>query len=226
MSSCEASKRNASELVQVNCRFLLDTNSSRPFSETIRIFVSNDSSQTRKPTFGRWQIARLTILLLFIGCCIASCIAFCSARPDFTTTSLSLDDFKKRFPDADELRLPRSAKNILYGQSSVGLRGWLQLYRFDAPVSDCITFGRQLLEKNRLSPLQPPDPKVVDLIPLASSPVPIDTEPLRWMGLSDVDWFDVESVHAGFEGHVESLAPHGVFWIDTDRGRFYFYSID
>lgn len=94
----------------------------------------------------------------------------------------------------------------------------MTLYRFDAPVLDCIAYGKRLLQQNDSS-------DATDLIPLKSSPEPIGG--LDHMGLEKVGWFDVETVRSGFEGHqVRSAYPKGVFWIDTDRGRFYFWESD
>ncbi|MCE5302393.1 MAG: hypothetical protein LLF97_04690 [Planctomycetaceae bacterium] len=165
-------------------------------------------------------------LVLVGGCWIVGYINLCNPHPDFTTTPLSLADFNGRFPHAEELKLPRSAANIFYAQSCGGFQGWTQLYRFDAPVSDCIAFGNRLLQENRFAPQQPDAPKVSDMTPLTSSPAPIKKEALEAMGLGKVDWFDVETIRSGFEGQVGSMSPNGMFWIDMDRGRFYFYSLD
>ena len=117
--------------------------------------------------------------------------------------------------------LPTSASNIWYARSSVGLGGRAFLYRFDAPVVDCQAYAQLINQSN-------PDQENTNpiLSPLESSPTPIDHDFLhRAYGLKAKDWFDVENIHAGWEGrgHPAHLAS---IWIDSERGRFYYYWTD
>ena len=90
------------------------------------------------------------------------------------------------------------------------------MYRFDAPAADCIAYGKHLLKQGK-----------DNLVALTTPPDPFRKSYFDAMGLSKVDWFDVETIRSGFEGHQEpSDHPGMTFWIDTDRGRFYFFSSD
>lgn len=179
----------------------------------------SDSSCVRKRFFSGCQIASIVGLVLVGGCWVVGYISLGSPHPYFTTTPLSLADFNSRFPHADELQLPRSATNIFWAHSNRGFTGTMTLYRFDAPVSDCVAYGKRLLQQNDAS-------HTTNLMPLTSSPAPIEREILEAMGLTKIDWFDVETIRSGFEGQACRLSPPGMFWIDTDRGRFYVYVTD
>ena len=134
-----------------------------------------------------------------------------------TKRPLSLSEFKKEFGESD---FPNSASNINFAVSSVGMTGRAKIYRFDAPVQDCLEYAGQQVKKNNSQAGQseqvPTEPAAI-----SAHPEPIDHSFLKSAyGLSDTSWFDVENIQHGFEGRGP---PSGLsqFWIDSDRGRFY-----
>ena len=169
--------------------------------------------------FRACQVACLILFVLVVGCYVAFYIGINTPKAKFTTEPLSLSEFYKRSGHLGGL--PTAATNVFYVGSRVGFTGFVNLYRFDAPAADCISYGKRLLQENRAS--QP-----AELIPVKAPPEPISRRFLDGNGLAKaVDWFDVETVRSGFEGHLEwSDRPRATFWIDTERGRFYYFSSD
>ena len=144
-------------------------------------------------------------------------------RADFTTEPLSRPAFINRFGD---IGLPQSATNILYASSrvSMGFAG-ARLYRFDGPVADCVAYGEKLIRENNQQVERPDDFAPTALAPLTAPPERVQKEILGAYGLKKVDWFDVHTVRSGYEGRGPPYAlAH--FWVDTDRGRFYYYWTD
>lgn len=139
-------------------------------------------------------------------------------------TPLAYTEFTNRYPD-NIVGLPSNASNIYEAFSSVGLGGGAHLYRFDAAVPDCIQFGERLIEGNGLSPAEIEAFSFPLRTDFTASPNPVDIEFLSAYGLSAIDWFDVETISTGFSGFGP---PHGraIFWIDTTRGRVYYYWTD
>jgi hypothetical protein len=164
--------------------------------------------------FRACQVASIVFCILLVGFCIMFGISLNSPSADYTTTPVSL----REYPGSEAL--PLTATNIYYANAHRGFVGFLTLYRFDASAADCITYGKRLLKEN--------DPFWdAELIPIES---PIDlmgTDYFNNMGLSEVHWFDIETIHTGFIGHRDA-GPHPrmTFWIDTNQGRFYYYSSD
>jgi len=141
---------------------------------------------------------------------------------EFTTEPMPLAEFTNRFED---IKLPASATSILYARSSAGLGGRAMLYRFDAPVSDCVSYARRLTEITDGQSESAQRGAATNLVAVLSPPPPIQKHLLRNYGLGDVRWFDCENIRAGFSGRgsPNSLAS---FWIDTERRRFYYYWTD
>jgi hypothetical protein len=163
------------------------------------------------------HVVCLVGIVLLIGLCFLAKRAFDTPEADFTTAPLSLSEFYNRSGRAGGL--PVTAMNLYYASAHRG-HGFVSMYRFDAPAADCIAYGRQLLEQRGA-------PKDAGLVALTASPDPLGKLGLDAMGLSKVDWFDVETIRSGFVGHQEPSTQPGMrLWIDTDRGRFYFYSSD
>ncbi|MEN6451081.1 MAG: hypothetical protein ABFC96_11365 [Thermoguttaceae bacterium] len=170
---------------------------------------------------GTIRIATAIGLVVIVGCFIIGEIGISIPKADYTTTPLTLSEFESRFPH--DIQLPKTATNLFYASSQCGFTGFVRLYRFDAPVADCLAYGRQLLLKN--------DPtKKPEMPRMKSHPDGVSRDFLGGMGLSKVNWFDVEAMQSGFEGRREpstqTAQPGMSFWIDADRGRFYFYSSD
>ena len=144
-------------------------------------------------------------------------------QTDLTMEPLSLPDFTARFGDQD---FPQTATNIFYARAtaSMGFAG-ARFYRFDAPLSDCISYAQTIMEKDEAPPegSEATGPKI--LAPLASSPAPISQEILRCYRLTDVNWFDVHTVRSGLHGRARPLGLAHV-WVDTERGRLYCYWTD
>ena len=165
-------------------------------------------------------IALLTVLAIAIAL-VAGCYAR-ALRPQIETISepISAQMFQSVIGNN---QLPTSASNIWYARSSVGLGGRAFLYRFDASESDCQAYARLI---NTSISVQEGDSTTPILTPLASSPNPIDHNLLqRAYGLHTADWFDVENIHSGWEGRgpPSNLAS---IWIDSAKGRFYYYWTD
>jgi len=139
-----------------------------------------------------------------------------------TKRPLSLSEFRQEFGDSD---LPNSAGNINFASSSVGLGGRARIYRFDAPVQDCLEYARQQIKQSNSQP-GPGGQVPTEPAAISAHPEPIDHSSLRSAyGLRDTSWFDIENIQHGFEGRGP---PYGLsqFWIDSDRGRFYYYWTD
>ena len=137
----------------------------------------------------------------------------------YIKTPLTRQQFQRQFGTISQL--PDSASNIFFAKSSVGFTGFVELYRFDAPVEDCLEHAKYLSQVNR--------PKAKEeVIPLESNPQPISQRFLKAYGLEELDWFDIENIPTGFEGHlpVDDGRPAISFWIDANRGRFYYFSSD
>jgi hypothetical protein len=180
-----------------------------------------------KPRRRRFRFVRLALLLAVLGGLVWFCLWGGASNATYTTQPVSLAEFKSRFGDT-KLDLPPSASRIYYAQSCGTLRGWTQAYRFDAPAADCIAYGNKLLDRCKAEAKKaqyPLDPDTT-LLPLTTSPPPIEKAMLNQMGLSSVDWCDVETVREGFVGQECPPWSNGTFWIDSDRGRFYYFFAD
>ncbi len=153
---------------------------------------------------------------------VVGCVMIMIPPPEYTTEPLSLAETRQRFGEVD---LPASATQIYYARSSAGFVGWLELYRFDAPLADCLAHGRHLLEKNQELARHDGRTEAATLAPLTAPPDFPHEDMLGAMRLSAVQWFDVETIQAGMEGHIPTIV-NGVFWIDTKRGRFYYVTSD
>jgi hypothetical protein len=164
--------------------------------------------------FRSCQVVSVIGILLIAGLWIYGQIALNTPSAHYTTTPVSLREY--RGGEA----LPPSATNIYYANAHRGFIGFVTMYRFDAPAADCIAYGKRLLKEEgcfwdvELTPITPP----VD---------PLGAGYTDSMGLSQVKWFDIETIRSGFIGHRDAGSqPRMTFWIDTDRGRFYYDSSD
>ena len=145
-------------------------------------------------------------------------------HPELTEKPLSLAEFNKRYGVSD---FPATAKNIYFGRSSVGMGGRAYIYRFEAPIEDCIAHAKA--EFDRYNEMLYDDPK--DYPP--SDPIPIESVPdekpfkpdLSSYWLTRLDWFDVDRIREGLTIPREK-AHHPFIWIDTDRGILYFFWTD
>jgi hypothetical protein len=168
-----------------------------------------------------WRVAHIaciTLLVLLIGLFIYGQIALNTPESDFTAKPLSLHEFRSRSSHGADV--PATATNFYYATAHRGFVGFVDMYRFDAPLADCIAHGKQLLQQNG-------GQKAPGLVALTEPPQPFGKGCLDAMGLSKVDWFDVETIRSGFSARREPASQPGMtFWIDADRGRFYFYSSD
>ena len=99
------------------------------------------------------------------------------------------------------------------------------LYRFDAPVPDCLNYAASLIEENNRTAPDEKQKAATNLVQLATAPTPISRHILEGYGLTKVHWFDVESIKSGVAGRGPPGA-RGRIWIDTERGRFYYYWTD
>jgi hypothetical protein len=164
--------------------------------------------------FRACQAASIILGILLVGSCIAFRIGLDAPRASFTTTPIALREYR------GNEALPPTSTNIYWATAGRGFVGFVDMYRFDAPPADCIAYGKRLLKKN--------DPFWdAELTPIVSSPEPMGTGYIDSMGLSQVKWFNIETVRSGFIGHRDAGShPRMTFWIDTDRGRFYYYSSD
>ncbi len=177
-----------------------------------------------------WVIGGMVVLVG--GCFVVGQIGVFLPGTRLTDRPLSLSEFNREFGGED---LPDSASNIWYANAATGGRsGVVILYRFDAPFEDCIAHANLLIERNNKA--YGPDLQFgKDLIPIDSELIPIgkdvlyrdserilrDNEMLKRLGLSKVDWFDIENIANGLTVGRPMSHPSR-FWIDTDRNRFYY----
>lgn len=158
----------------------------------------------------------LVILLLFAGCLFIETVWFQRMVSEVHETSHpgTLEEMRKAMPWVD---LPASASNIWYATSTMGA----SLYRFDASLTDCLAYAQSLIATNNSSeraswavPTQ--------LVAITTSPEVINHDFLKGYRLNATEWFDVENIGEGWRG---SGPPGGLsyFWIDSKRGRFYYY---
>ncbi len=167
--------------------------------------------------FRACQVACLVGVVLVGGCFIIGKIGLDTPKTNFTTVPLSLREFYDR---SGSDGLPTTAANLFYAKAQRGFIGFVDMYRFDAPAADCIAYGKRLLQQNGNS-------NIPSMTPLTVHPDPMGMSYLNAMGLGQIKWFDVETIQSGFMGHREpSERPGMTFWIDADRGRFYYYSSD
>jgi hypothetical protein len=161
--------------------------------------------------------------LVLIPCCLFVVGWMTIGRPhaEFTNEPLSLPEFYER--SGHEGGLPVTATNLFYARSTVGFRGMIRLYRFDAPVADCIAYGKHLLEQNGQAP------ELTPFTPSREPPETPDAAGRDKSGLGQVDWFDAKTIRTGLVGLRKAnpaKCPRAKFWIDTERGRFYFSEWD
>lgn len=171
-----------------------------------------------KDFFRACQIVGIAGIVLIIGLYIFGQWDLNTPEADFTITPLSLSAFYNR---SSHSGLPATATNLYYASAHRGFVGFVDMYRFDAPAADCIAYGKRLLQQGNAQD--------IGLVALTASPDPFGKSSFDAMGLSKVNWFDVETIKSGLEGHREpspSGQPGMTLWIDTDRGRFYFSSSD
>lgn len=164
----------------------------------------------------------ISLVVLIGGCFVAGQIMIRIPQTHITKHPMALGEFVQEFGVTN---LPSSASNICYATSSLsmGFAG-ARLYRFDAPLVDCLAHAQQLIARSNNG--SDGDEQVsTQLIAISSSPQPIQRNILEAYGLRSVDWYDVDQVKNGVEG---KGPPCGLslFWVDTDRQRFYYYWTD
>jgi hypothetical protein len=161
-------------------------------------------------------------MLLVGGCFIAGLVMINTPQTRITKQPMPRPAFVAEF---GMTHIPVSASNICYASSSLGMGfAGAQLYRFDAPARDCLSYAKILIELgNRNSSSN--DQVSTELGAISISPDPVRDNVLKAYGFETVDWFDVENIRNGFTGRGP---PSGLstFWIDTDRNRFYYYWTD
>jgi hypothetical protein len=160
-------------------------------------------------------------LVWCFGVLVAPTVGCKRSNVEFTARPITLSEFTNQFAG---FNLPLTASNLYYARSSIGLGGRALLYRFDAPVEDCLSYASQFL---RSTASNAPSGRSVtsDLAALTKTPSPVPSEKLRAYKLGGVAWFDIENVTAGFSG-VAGQGSGASFWIDSGRGRFYYLWTD
>jgi hypothetical protein len=143
---------------------------------------------------------------------------------EVTEKPLEYQAFTNRFPDQIP-GLPLTAEAIHLAASSVGLGGRAHLYRFDAPIPDCVAYGKALLATNGMSKARRDSLSFPLRADLTNSPAPVDVRFLSNYGLENIDWFDVETITNGFQGFGPPMG-FGMVWVDAGRGRVYYYWTD
>ena len=155
------------------------------------------------------------LAICFIFLAQTSWFQVINSKTHETSHPVTQEEVRKEVP---YFNLPASASNIWYATSTFGVN----LYRFDAPLADCLAYAQRLIATNNstesTSYMVP-----TQLVAIAASPQAIDHDLLKKAyRLKGTAWFDVENVTEGWTG---SGPPSGrsSFWIDAKRGRFYFY---
>lgn len=164
------------------------------------------------------KVGCLILFVLFVGFIVVFNIGIGYPSAEYTTTPLSLSEFYSRSHQSGGL--PTTATNLFCAYSNVGFTGFVEIHRFDSPTTECIKHAETLLHRIRPS-------KATKLTPLTTSPQSV-RHCLDNMGLKEVTWFDIETIHSGFEGHLEAAdaTPAVTVWVDSERGRFYYFSSD
>lgn len=166
--------------------------------------------------------AVISLAVLVGGCFVAGQIMIRIPRTHITKHPMTLSEFVQEFGVTN---LPSSASNIYYAGSTVAMDfAGAKLYRFDAPLEDCIAHACLLIEYNNKNE-GPERTFAKDLIKINSKPDPIQLEMMKAYGLKNLNWFDVENITNGLTvGRPPSNLP--MFWIDEDRNRFYYHWTD
>jgi len=111
--------------------------------------------------------------------------------------------------------LPRSASNIRFVASSVGLGGRAHVVKFTAPVEDCRNYA---LADFRCYDTQQGSNPAAEFTPVTGRLC----RPTSFgeYGVRDLRWFDIETIEEGIT--LERDHTHRPFtWIDTRRGILY-----
>ena len=165
----------------------------------------------------------IALIVMVAGCFIIGQVVIRIPQTHATKSPMTLSDFTHEFGVTN---LPPTASNIYYATSTLGMGfAGARLYRFEAPVSDCFAYAANLIEGNNAETDDAAHKAARNLTPIASSPEPIHPDTLKAYGLKKVHWFDVEGIAAGVEGRGPPMALAQI-WIDTKRGRFYYYWTD
>ncbi len=129
----------------------------------------------------------------------------------------------QHFSDGATKKHCTSAQSVI-GRSSSGRA---HIYRFEAPLEDCITFAKAEFERYNKHLFDNP----ADYLP--SDPVPIDfvdhapfKPDLSHFWLNDLDWFDVDRIEEGLTIPQHPRGHHPLIWIDTRRGILYCWWTD
>lgn len=161
------------------------------------------------------------LLVTLVGLFVLS---VCIPHPRVTKRPLSLAEFTAEF---SRRGFPSTATNIYFGRSSVSLGGRAHIYRFEAPLEDCITFAKAEFERYNKHLFDNP----ADYLP--SDPVPIDfvghapfKPDLSHFWLNDLDWFDVDRIEEGLTIPQHPRGHHPLIWVDTRRGILYCWWTD
>jgi hypothetical protein len=143
-------------------------------------------------------------------------------RTQVTLKPLSYAEAKQQF---GFLKLPPTARDVYVATASVGLRGGALLYRFSAPVEDCLRHAAVVIgEQARYGNGDPVSGARMDSI---TGPVlGFGEDDLSPYGLEDVAaWFDVEDIGAGYIFQ-DSSPGHPILWVDKGRQLFFYYWSD
>ena len=161
-------------------------------------------------------------VLLVGGCFIAGVVMIHTPQTRITKQPMPRPAFVAEFGMTN---IPVSASNICYASASLGMGfAGARLYRFDAPIEDCLSYAQVLIDLNNRNSSSN-DQVSAELGAIFVSPDPVQDNVLKAYRFADVDWFDVENIRNGF---TQRGPPSGLstFWIDTDRNRFYYYWTD
>ncbi len=98
-------------------------------------------------------------------------------EPQTTATEepLEYQSFTNEYPDQIP-GLPPTASAIHLAASSVGLGGRAHLYRFDAPIPDCVAFGDGLIATNGMSKARRDSLSIPLRTDFTNSPAPVDIQ--------------------------------------------------
>ena len=171
-------------------------------------------------------LAGLVILIvaLIVGWGIMAHKVMSTPYVQQTTAPLSYPEFCSSFGVTN---FPPSASNIYYASSrlAMGFAG-ARLYRFDAPVSDCLAYAQGLAA---MTPPAMTNSSLNDLtdklMPLSEKREPVPLHFLEHYGLGGINWFNIDDIEKGVEGNAPPNA-RGNIWVDTTRGRCYYYWTD
>jgi len=165
----------------------------------------------------KWLIRAVLVLALLVLCALGWTVYVMFTPHVKERAGRTYNEYIAQFGETD---LPRTAQNIRYVASSVGLGGRAYLRRFEAPAEECkmyalIEYGYYDLDRAHAG--KPPQ-----FEPISSRPEKPD---LSAYDIRDLSWFDIENVVEGITLRRDHSHRPFIF-IDVKRNIYYSFWTD